>query len=54
MWAVPPASGVAHLSVQVHSLYDGSVSTFEQDVPFEAGYLIAFVGDQVVLDAKLR
>lgn len=54
VWAVPPADGVAHLSVEVQSLFDGSVSTLEQDVPFEAGYLIAFDGDQVVLDPRLR
>lgn len=54
IWAVPPAAGVAHLSVEVQSLFDGSVSMLEQDVPFEAGYLIAFDGDQVVLDPRLR
>jgi hypothetical protein len=54
IWAVSPAAGVAHLSVQVQSLFDGSVSTLEQDVPFQAGYLIAFDGDQVVLDPRIR
>ena len=54
VWAVPHSAGVAHLSVEVQSLFDGSVSTLEQDVPFEAGYLIAFDGDQVVLEPRLR
>lgn len=54
IWAVSPAAGVAHLRVQVQSLFDGSVSTLEKDVPFEAGYLIAFDGDEVVLDPRIR
>lgn len=54
IWAVPSVDGVAHLSVQVQSLFDGTVSTLEQDVPFQAGYLIAFDGDQVVLDPRIR
>lgn len=54
IWAVSPAAGVAHLSVQVQSLFDGRVSTLEQDVPFQAGYLIAFDGDTVVLDPRIR
>lgn len=54
IWAVSPGAGVAHLSVQVQSLFDGTVSTLEKDVPFEAGYLIAFDGDDVVLDPRLR
>jgi hypothetical protein len=34
-WSIPPAPGTAHLVVKVTSLFDGSVSTFDQDVPFE-------------------
>jgi hypothetical protein len=33
-WAIPSSAGTAHLKVQVTSLYDGTVSTFDQDVPF--------------------
>ncbi|PZQ89040.1 MAG: hypothetical protein DI534_09695 [Leifsonia xyli] len=54
LWAVPPADGVAHLSVEVQSLFDGSVTTLEKDVPFSAGYRIAFDGSTVVLDPALR
>jgi hypothetical protein len=54
IWAVSRTKGVAHLSVDVQSLFDGSVSTLEEDVPFEAGYLIAFDGDDVVLVPRLR
>ena len=32
-WAVPTASGTAHLVVDVQSLFDGSVSSFDEDVP---------------------
>jgi hypothetical protein len=34
-WAIPSAPGTAHLKVAVTSLLDGSVSTFDQDVPFQ-------------------
>lgn len=54
IWAVSPAAGVAHLRVQVQSLFDGRVSPFEKDVPFQAGYLIAFDGDRVVLAPRIR
>ncbi len=54
IWAVRPGAGVAHLTVQVQSLFDGSISTLEKDLPFEAGYLIAFDGDEVVLDPRIR
>lgn len=33
-WAIPATPGTAHLKVAVTSLLDGSVSTFDQDVPF--------------------
>lgn len=33
-WQIASTPGTAHLSVTVTSLYDGSTSTFDQDVPF--------------------
>ncbi len=33
-WAMPPAEAVAHISVDIRSLFDGSVRTVEEDVPF--------------------
>ena len=39
-WLVPSAVGVAHLVVKVQSLYDGSISTFDADVPFTVSYTI--------------
>ena len=49
LWQVRAAPGLAHLSVEVQSLFDGSVSTLEKDVPFEADYLVGFDGDAVAV-----
>lgn len=48
-WALIGADGVAHLRVDVQSLFDGSVSTLERDVPFSAAYRVGFDGSAVVL-----
>ena len=48
-WAVTGADGVAHLRVEVQSLFDGSVSTLERDVPFSAAYRVGFDGSTLVL-----
>ena len=45
VWLVPPTPAAAHLTVQVRSLFDGTLSTFDQDVPFEVEYAITFPGD---------
>lgn len=34
-WAIPPSPGTAHLTVDVTSLLDGTVTAFDQDVPFQ-------------------
>ena len=39
-WLVPYSVGGAHLKVKVQSLFDGSVSTFDSDVPFGIKYTI--------------
>ncbi len=49
VWTVPAVEGVARLQVEVQSLFDGTVSTLEEDVPFTAGYDIAFEGSSVAL-----
>lgn len=49
VWLVPPTPAVAHLTVQVRSLFDGSLSTFDEDVPFEVEYEITFPGDGSLL-----
>jgi hypothetical protein len=43
-WVAGPAPGTAHLVVKVKSLFDGRVSTFDQDVPFEARYVVSAAG----------
>ncbi|HEU4808336.1 MAG TPA: hypothetical protein VFT01_08745, partial [Homoserinimonas sp.] len=45
VWVVPPTPAVAHLTVEVRSLFDGSLSTFDEDVPFDVEYSITFPGD---------
>jgi hypothetical protein len=40
MWLVPTSTGQARLKVKVQSLFDGTVSTFDQDVPFQISYSI--------------
>ncbi len=49
LWEVPPTTGVARLTVDVQSVFDGSVTTLEHDVSFTTGYRIGFGGTTVVL-----
>ncbi|MHC5798067.1 hypothetical protein ACVXZ4_18110 [Lacisediminihabitans sp. FW035] len=44
-WQIPETGGLAHLKVKVKSIFDGSLSTFDDDVPFTVRYLITFAGD---------
>jgi hypothetical protein len=44
-WLMPPTEGAAHLVVDVQSLFDGSISAFDDDVPFTASYLVTFLPD---------
>ena len=44
-WQVPETPAIAHLSVEVKSIFDGSLSHFNQDVPFTVHYLITFQAD---------
>ena len=44
-WQVPETGALAHLKVKVKSIFDGSLSTFDDDVPFTVRYLITFAGD---------
>jgi hypothetical protein len=48
-WLVPPTAATAHLHVDVRSLFDGTVSTFDEDVPFNVQYTITFPGDGSLL-----
>jgi hypothetical protein len=44
-WLVPFATGQAHLTVKVQSLFDGSISTFDSNVPFDVSYTIEIATD---------
>jgi hypothetical protein len=44
-WQVPETAALAHLVVTVRSIFDGSLSTFDQDVPLTVSYLITFAAD---------
>ncbi|MBC7725207.1 MAG: hypothetical protein H7146_10740 [Burkholderiaceae bacterium] len=44
-WQVPETAGAAHLVVGVQSLFDGTRSVFDEDVPFTVSYLLTFSGD---------
>ena len=43
-WVAGPVSGTAHLVVDVKSLFDGSVTTFDEDVVFEVSYTATIDG----------
>ncbi|WP_349899168.1 hypothetical protein [Parafrigoribacterium soli] len=44
-WQVPHTTGAAHLTVKVRSIFDGSVTTLDEDVPFTVAYTIGFAAD---------
>lgn len=44
-WVVPPAHGAATLTVDVMSLFDGSISSWSEQVPFTVSYLVTFTAD---------
>lgn len=50
-WLVPETGGTAHLVVQVKSIFDGKLSTFDSDVPFTVSYEITFPGDRLTITA---
>lgn len=48
-WTLTGGDGVAVLRVEVQSIFDGSVTRLEQEVPFSVDYRVGFDGDAVVL-----
>lgn len=46
-WVIPSASGAAHLTVEVRSLFDGTLSTFDEDVPFSVDWVMTITGDRI-------
>jgi hypothetical protein len=48
-WLVDAPGGVAHLTVDVQSLFDGSVSALDRDIPFTATYHVTIGADDTTL-----
>lgn len=48
-WLMPTTDAAAHLRVDVRSIFDGSVSTFDKDVSFSASYLVTFLPEDKLL-----
>jgi hypothetical protein len=46
-WVVSQAQGAAHLKVEVRSLFDGTLSTFDEDVQFALNWVMTINGDRV-------
>src|SRR5690606_7262067 len=44
-WQIPPTDAVAHLDVEVQSLFDGSVAAVSEDVPFQVNGTITILPD---------
>lgn len=53
-WIIPHVPGTAHLKVQVESLYDGTTSTFDKDVPFTMSAIVrvSAVGVMTISDVQ--
>lgn len=52
LWAVPRTEGTAHLVVRVRSIFDGTVSTLDKDVPFTVSYAISFPNGVLTIVAQ--
>jgi hypothetical protein len=48
-WLVPDAELVPHLTVDVQSLFDGSITTFDADLPVTASYVVTIGADDTTL-----
>lgn len=44
-WKIQPATATAHIELDVKSLYDGSLSHIDEDVPFQVDGTIRFLAD---------
>lgn len=44
-WQIPPTDGVAHVEVEIQSLFDGSIEHVSEDVPFQVNGTIAILPD---------
>jgi hypothetical protein len=48
-WVAGPVPGTAHLVVDVQALFDGTVTTFDEDVPFEVTYTATIDGNTIMV-----
>ncbi|MFT4052798.1 MAG: hypothetical protein QM677_11205 [Microbacterium sp.] len=44
-WAITPATAAAHIEVDIQSIYDGSISHLDEDVPFSVGGSVTILSD---------
>ncbi|WEK61262.1 MAG: hypothetical protein P0Y60_00450 [Candidatus Microbacterium colombiense] len=44
-WRIPTADGVAHVEVEIQSLFDGSVAPVSEDIPFQVNGSIVMLAD---------
>lgn len=44
-WQIPPTEAIAHVEVDVRSLFDGSVQTVDEDVPFRINGTVTLLAD---------
>jgi hypothetical protein len=44
-WQIPPTGAVAHIEVEIQSLFDGSIEDVSEDVPFQVDGTIAILAD---------
>jgi len=51
-WVIPEAQGAAHLIVEVRSLFDGTLSTFDKDVQFALSWEMTISGDRVDIQQR--
>lgn len=52
-WTVPDSVGIAHITVDVRSIFDGSVSNLDRDVEFSVGYQVEIrSGNTIVLTPR--
>lgn len=51
-WVVPKAQGAAHLKVAVRSLFDGTLSTFDDDVQFALSWVMTISGDRIDIQQR--
>ena len=52
-WSVPVTGGLAQLDVEVRSIYDGQVTTLSESVPFQLGFIVTMVEEEIILTPRL-